>query len=88
MEAIGYDTGPYAWAITPTHLAAASNIRMFKVVAAAIGAPHSKQLNGDLHLQIGFANALSSTLTQPVLADDPATLEIGQFNHVLIYLLS
>ena len=47
MEAIGYDTGPYIWAMTPTQWAGGPNIWVFKVTTGLIGGLQSKQLNGD-----------------------------------------
>ena len=49
MEAMGYDTGPYTWAITPTQWATGHNW-VFKVTPDPIGGLHSKQLNGAISL--------------------------------------
>ena len=45
---------------------------------------HSKQLNGDIRLEMKFANPLAANVTLLLLSEEPATLEIDQFNHVLI----
>ena len=84
MEAMGYDTGPYTRAITPTLLATGHNFWVFKVTSGPIGGIHSKQLNGDIRLQMKFANPLTANVTLLLLSEESATLEIDQFNHVLI----
>ena len=84
MEAMGYDTGPYTWAISPTQWATGHNIWLFKVTPGPIGGLHSKQLNGDLRLEMKFATQLAANVTLLMLSEEPATLEIDQFNHVLI----
>ena len=86
MDAMGYDTGPYTWEITPTQWATGHNIWVFKVTPGPIGGLHSKQLNGDLRLEMKFSPQLAGNVTLLLLSEEPATLEIDQFNHVLIYL--
>ena len=49
-----------------------------------IGGLHSKQLNGDIRVEMKFATQLAANLTLLLLSEEPATLEIDQFNHVLI----
>ena len=84
MEAMGYYTSPYTWAITPTQWATGHNIWVFKVTPDPIGGLRSKQLNGNIRLEMKFASALPANLTLLLLSEEPATLEIDQFNHVLI----
>ena len=84
MEAMGYDTGPYTWAITPFQWATGDNIWVFKVTPGPIGGLHSKQLTGDIRLEMKFANPLAANVTLVLLSEESATLEIDQFNHVLI----
>ena len=84
MEAMGYDTGPNTWAITPTQWASGHNIWVFKVTPGPIFGLHSKQLNGDIHPEMKLATALGANVTLFLLSEEAATLEIDQFNHVLI----
>ena len=84
MEAMGSDTGPSTWAITHTQWATGYNIWLFKVMPAPIGGPHSKQVNGDIPLKMMFASALTANMTLLVMSEERATLDIAQFNHVLI----
>ena len=81
---MGYDTAPYTWALTPTQWTNGHNIWVFKVTPGPIGGLHSKQLNGDMRLEMKFSPQLAGNVTLHVLSEDPATLEIDQFNHVLI----
>ena len=84
MEAMGYYTGPYTWALIKTQWANGHNIWVFKVTPGLIGGLHSKQINGDIRLEMKFATQLARNVTLLVLSEEPATLEIDQFNHVLI----
>ena len=84
MEAMGYDTGPYTWAITPTQWATGHNIWMFKVTPAPIGGLNSKQLRCEIRLEMKFATALLVNVTLLLLSEEPGTLEIDQFNQGLI----
>ena len=59
---------------------------MFKVTPGPIGGLHSKQLNGDIRLELKFATALSAKVTLLLLSEEPGTVEIDQFNPVLISL--
>ena len=86
MEAMGYDTGPYTWAIPPTQWANGQNNWVFKVTPGPIGGLHSKQLNGDIRLEMKFAKPLAANMTLLLLSAEPAKLQIDQVNHVLIYL--
>ena len=84
MEAMGYDTAPYTLAITPTQWATGHNIWVFKVTPGPIGVLQSKHLNGDIRLEMKLATALGANVTLFLLSEEAATLEIDQFNHVLI----
>ena len=50
----------------------------------SIGGLHSKQLNGDIRVEMMFATQLAGNVTLILLSEEPATLEIDQFNKVLI----
>ena len=84
LEAMGYDIGPYTWSISPSAWANGYNLWVFKVTPGPIGAVRSTQLNGDIRLEMKFAQATAANITLIVLSEEPATLEIDKFNHVLI----
>ena len=84
LDAMGYDTGPYTWAITPTQRANGHIIWVFKVTPGPIAGVHSKQLNGPIHLWMMFSPQLPANATLIVLSEEPATVEIDQVNHVQI----
>ena len=86
MEAMGSDTGPYTWAIKPTQWATGHNIWVFKVTPGPIGGLHWKQLSGDIRLEMKFGTALAANVTLLLLSEEPATMEIDQYQHVLIQL--
>ena len=84
MEALGYDIGPNTWSITPTQWAGGYNIYAFKITPGSIGAVRSNQLTGDIRLDMKFANALAENVTLIVYSEEPATLEIDKYGHVLV----
>ena len=84
VEAMGYDIGPYPWSISPTAWASGYNIWVFKVTPGPIGAVRSNQLNGDIRLEMKFTQATATNITLIVLSEEPATLEIDKFKHVLV----
>ena len=49
-----------------------------------IGAVRSKQQTGDIRLEMKFRQATNANITPIVRSEEPATLEIDKFNHVLI----
>ena len=84
LEAMGYDTGPYTWGIAPSSWATGYNIWVFKVTPGSIGSLRSNQVNGDIRLEMKFAAPTTGNITLLVLSEEPATLEIDKFNHVLL----
>ena len=84
LEAMGYDIGPYTWSISPSAWATGYNFWVYKVTPGPIGAVRSKQLTGDIRLEMKFRQATNANITLIVLSEEPATLEIDKFNHVLI----
>ena len=67
MEAMGYYTGPYTWALIKTQWANGHNIWVFKVTPGPIGGLQSKQLNGDIRLEMKFSPQLAANVTMLVL---------------------
>ena len=55
---------------------------MFKVTSGPIGGLHSKQLNGDIRLEMKFSPQLAANLTLILLSEELATVEICQFNNL------
>ena len=49
-----------------------------------IGGLQSKQINGDIRLEMKFGAQLAANVTLLLLSEEPATLKIDPFNHVLI----
>ena len=60
------------------------NTQVFKVTPGPIGGLQSKQLNGDIRLEMKFLPQLARNVSLLVQSEEPATREIDQFNHVLI----
>ena len=88
IEGLGYVSGRSTWAITPSVQASGCNICVVQHTPVRIGALQQKERNGIIHGELKFSLALPGNVTLPVLSEGPATLEIDQFNQMLIYLLS
>ena len=59
---------------------------MFQVRPGPIDGLTSKNINSQIRLEMPIATALTPNVTLLLLSEEPAKLEIDQFNHVLIYL--
>ena len=84
LAQMGYDVGPDTWSINPTKWATGYTIWVFKVTPGAIGAVRSNQVTGDIRLDVKFTAATTANINLIILSEEPATLEIDKFNHVLI----
>ena len=56
---------------------------LFKVKPGSIAVLQSKQLIGDIRLEMKFGNQLPANVTLNVLSEEPAMLEIAQLNNVV-----
>ena len=68
MKAMGYDTITFPSTITPNQWARGYSIAVFKVTPGPIGALPSKQINGDMRVEMDFSTQLAANVTLLVLS--------------------
>ncbi|KAF0143202.1 MAG: hypothetical protein FD143_3449 [Ignavibacteria bacterium] len=83
MEALGFDTGPICWDLTPEEWANGFNIYAFKVTPGPIGIIRTPIRVGSIRLTLKFAQATAANINVLLSSQQPAEIQIDKYKNVL-----
>ena len=83
LEALGFDTGPICWDLTPEEWSAGYNIYAFKVTPGPIGTVRTPIRVGSIRLTLKFAAATQANINVLLSSQQPAEIQIDKYKNVL-----
>ena len=84
LDSLGYDTGQHIFDLTPVEWANGFTIFAFKLTGGPLGTIRAAPRTGVVRLSLKFSQATARNISAIVMAEQPATLEIDKYHHVVI----